>query len=67
MVDQVARLHPRARFLHIGADEVFELATCPLCRGKDRDALFLDHVRRVAQHVVRAHRKTPIMWDDMLR
>ena len=44
MIDQMARLHPRSRFLHIGCDEVFQLGTCDLCQqARDRDRLFLDH------------------------
>ena len=31
IIDQVAALHPTSRFLHIGCDEVFHLASCPLC------------------------------------
>lgn len=43
MVDQVMALHPRARWLHIGCDEVFQLGACERCRRKDRDRLFLQH------------------------
>ena len=67
MVDQVMALHPRAKYLHIGCDEVFHLGVCPLCRTQDRDGLFLNHVSKVAQYVVDSHHVIPIIWDDMLR
>lgn len=66
MVDQVLSLHPNAKYLHIGCDEVYHLGLCPICRFKERDALFLNHVYKVAQHV-RSHGVIPIIWDDMLR
>ena len=34
MVDQVMALHPRARFLHIGCDEVYQLAQCGRCSAR---------------------------------
>ncbi|CAG2121886.1 unnamed protein product [Medioppia subpectinata] len=54
MANQVMRLHPKARFLHIGCDEVFQLGVCA-------------ELHAVADHVVRAHGVIPIVWDDMLR
>ncbi|XP_054168742.1 hexosaminidase D-like isoform X2 [Oppia nitens] len=67
IIDQMAILHPNSRFLHIGCDEVFQIASCQKCRLKDRDHLFLSHVRRVAHHVVERHSRIPLVWDDMLR
>lgn len=72
MLDQVLSLHPDTEYVHIGCDEVYSLGRCPRCEerlqlpGTSRDTLFLDHVKSVAQHVVRAGVR-PIMWDDMLR
>lgn len=34
MVDQVMALHPDARFLHIGCDEVYQLAECARCSAR---------------------------------
>ena len=34
LIDQVMALHPHARFLHIGCDEVYQLAQCELCSAR---------------------------------
>lgn len=34
MVDQVVSLHPDSTWVHVGCDEVFQLALCPLCTEK---------------------------------
>ena len=60
--------------------QVFQLGVCPVCTERlaaannaadaqvfhDGRYLFLQHVARVARHVVKDGR-TPIIWDDMLR
>lgn len=54
--------------LHIGCDEVYRMGECPRCRDKERNELFLSHVKTVASFV---QRKWPslkiVIWDDMLR
>ena len=67
IIDQVMSMHPSVRWLHIGADEVFHMGYCDLCRFKDRDAIFLQHVTRVARYVRDKYSVIPIVWDDMLR
>lgn len=68
IIDQVMALHKdKARWLHIGADEVFHMGMCSKCRMKDREDLFLDHITRVASYVASKYNVRPIMWDDMLR
>lgn len=74
MIDQIMSLHqPRARYLHIGCDEVFQLGLCHSCRNvlktkekMPRD-LFIDHVKKVATYVKTQYHVQPIIWDDMLR
>ncbi len=65
IIDQVLTLHPKARWLHVGCDEVYQLGQCSLCSERmaaknsdpkaklyyDAKALFLDHVRRVGEFV----------------
>ncbi|KAL0269395.1 UNVERIFIED_CONTAM: hypothetical protein PYX00_007145 [Menopon gallinae] len=68
LIDQVMKLHPNVRYLHIGCDEVFQMGECPICRQQQRFSLFLSHVSRVANYVKKNYpRVTPIIWDDMLR
>ncbi|KAJ8964554.1 hypothetical protein NQ314_004855 [Rhamnusium bicolor] len=68
MVNQVMDLHPAAKFLHIGCDEVFQMGECDICRLEIHENLFLKHVKNVANIV---HARYPhirvIVWDDMLR
>ncbi|KAK6621635.1 hypothetical protein RUM44_001442 [Polyplax serrata] len=68
LIDQVMKLHPSVKHLHIGCDEVFQMGECPKCRLQPRYNLFLSHVTRVAGYVKKNYPKvTPIIWDDMLR
>lgn len=67
IIDQVMSMHPSVKWLHIGADEVYHMGYCDLCRFKDRDAIFLQHVSRVARYVRDKYSVIPIIWDDMLR
>lgn len=67
IIDQVMSMHPSSKWLHIGADEVYHMGYCDLCRFKERDAIFLQHVTRVARYVRDKYSVIPIIWDDMLR
>lgn len=67
LVDQTMALHPGARFLHIGCDEVFQLGECERCRQVVRETLFLQHVKAVARYVRQKYAAVPLVWDDMLR
>lgn len=61
-------LTPNFTHLHIGCDEVYRMGECMRCKSKDRNELFLSHVRTVARFVRRRwpHIKV-VIWDDMLR
>ncbi|XP_064601684.1 uncharacterized protein LOC135467775 [Liolophura sinensis] len=71
MIEQVLTLHPKAKYFHIGCDEVYQLG-----EGKSKqvleekhmtkEELFFSHVGSVAKFV-REHSIQPIMWDDMFR
>ena len=71
-LDEVIALHPASRFLHLGADETWNLGACPRCKdlasqsADGRIAIYLKHVRRVCAHVI-AQGRTPLIWVDMLR
>lgn len=66
------------KFLHIGADEVFNLASCPKCKlfveETSHHQLFARFVTKVVKKLNKKYNvgnsKTPIqfmIWDDMLR
>lgn len=61
-------MHPKAKYLHIGCDEVFQMGECEVCRMELHENLFLRHVRNVANLVRGMYPKLRlIIWDDMLR
>ncbi|KAB7497051.1 Hexosaminidase D [Armadillidium nasatum] len=67
MIDQMMKLHKGlVRYLHIGCDEVYQLGECEKCRAKVREALFLEHVSKVAKYVRETYKVIPIIWHDML-
>lgn len=53
--------------LHIGMDEVFEIAEecCPRCKGKDRAMLFARTVKIIHDHLAEKGVRT-MMWGDRL-
>ncbi|KAF4012767.1 hypothetical protein G4228_003113 [Cervus hanglu yarkandensis] len=74
MIDQVMELHPGARWLHVGCDEVYYLGEGETSRQwlqqepNSKAGLCLSHMEAVASHVrARYPTTTPLMWDDMLR
>lgn len=71
MIEDVMRTHRGfiGRF-HLGADEVWNFASCPACKSAAREKgprrLFLDHVLLLADYLSESG-LTAIIWDDMLR
>ena len=66
MIDQIMKMHPHVRFLHIGCDEVFQLGECDKCRQRNREDLFLKHVSDTASYVLNAYDVKPLIWHDMI-
>ncbi|XP_073742154.1 hexosaminidase D isoform X1 [Callorhinus ursinus] len=74
MISQVMELHPGARWLHVGCDEVYYLGEGEASRRwlqqehNTKARLCLSHIKAVACHVLARHPATrPLVWDDMLR
>lgn len=74
MLEEVAKLHPKAKRIHIGADEVYFIAKCNTCQMRmsnqqwvSSSDLFLDHVKNVAWYVQHKLGLKPMMWDDHFR
>jgi hypothetical protein len=67
-IDEVAGLHPGAKYIHLGSDETWELATCPRCREhqdpRGKMGLYLDHVGAACRHAIELG-LVPIIWGDM--
>ncbi|XP_073826710.1 hexosaminidase D-like [Musca autumnalis] len=53
--------------IHIGCDEVFQIAECNACSQQDKHSIFVKHVARLGKFI---KSKWPflkvIIWDDML-
>lgn len=73
MLEQVAKLHPNSKRLHIGADEVYFVARCSACQNRmsaqmwSIPDLFMSHITRVAKFVNEQLGKRTMMWDDEFR
>ncbi|CAD5123734.1 DgyrCDS12051 [Dimorphilus gyrociliatus] len=68
IINQILSLHPNAKWLHIGADEVSNIGYCGKCRKRriPKEELFLGHVENIAKFVKKKNIQ-PIIWDDILR
>lgn len=70
LLDEVMDFHPEGSIVHLGADETWNLATCPACRaraeqsGRGRLGVFLEHVGALCRQVV-ARGRRPMIWADM--
>ncbi|XP_057377052.1 hexosaminidase D-like isoform X2 [Daphnia carinata] len=73
MLQQVAKLHPESKRIHIGADEVYFIGRCTACQDRMNNRLwstsdlFIDHVTAVAKFVNDKLGMRPMMWDDEFR
>jgi len=66
---EAAEIFPGPYF-HVGADEVWDIGFCPLCRARAEGAegqagIFAAHMLKVHELVVKKLKKKMIMWDDM--
>ena len=67
---QVLSFHPDCKVLHIGADEVFGIATCFECRSKALESgvssVFIDHLMKVLRYCTEKKGVKPLCWHDMM-
>lgn len=69
-INEVASKNPDSRCIHLGGDETWHLAECPLCRKKaEQDprgklGVYLDHVSEMCRHAVSKGLR-PLIWADM--
>lgn len=69
MLDEVLELHEPDEFFHIGADETWNLATCPVCQkrlanGETKLDIFCKQVKTMHEYLS-AHGKRIMIWCDM--
>ena len=67
MLDEIIEAFD-AKTIHIGMDEVYEIASdqCVRCRGRHRATLFTKAVNDMYQHIVKTHGLDMMMWGDRL-
>lgn len=67
LVEDMARLFPESRYLHIGCDEVWSLGRCLVCvgRGLTKAQLFIRYVNQLIDATCELG-KVPLFWHDML-
>lgn len=69
-IDEVIDAHPTLRYMHLGSDETWHLASCPSCKAKADESpegklsVYLDHVAALCEHVSSRGLK-PMIWGDM--
>ncbi|MCW8133771.1 MAG: family 20 glycosylhydrolase [Planctomycetota bacterium] len=71
MIREIVAAHPHSEYIHLGADETWQLGQCHVCRAagqkkNGKHELFLDHVLKCVRQV-KAAGKHALIWDDMLR
>ena len=64
MMDEMAEAC-RAEAVHVGLDELFEIAKCPRCKGKDPAKLYARTVKILHDHLAEKGLSTMI-WGDRL-
>lgn len=52
--------------IHVGLDEVFEIGTCPRCKGIPNAKIFTDWVKLLHSHFVGRKNVEMLMWGDRL-
>lgn len=69
MADQIIDVHKESEYIHIGADEVYQLGTCPKCKDyletHTKSELYIDFINKVAERIIEKGKK-PMMWHDYL-
>ncbi|MCQ2388205.1 MAG: family 20 glycosylhydrolase [Kiritimatiellae bacterium] len=54
-----------ADMMHVGCDEVFEIGSCPRCKGTPTGTLFADWVNGISRHL-KAKGVRTMIWSDRL-
>jgi len=70
-ISQVLQKFPRAKYLHIGADEVCNIGVCPECKlnliETSRESLYYQFMDKVIKEIKKIRPIEILIWDDMIR
>ena len=64
LIDEIVEVIRPERYVHIGHDEGYDIATCPRCKGHAAE-IFAEEVTRLHDHIKGLGLKT-MMWSDMI-
>ncbi len=62
---EMIQAHPDSQFIHLGMDEARSLSAYAKSIDQDPLAIFLEYLEELCA-ICEQHRKTPIIWSDML-
>ncbi len=62
---ELIELCGEGHYFHLGCDESYSFATCPLCSAKDTRALLTNYLNGLAEELA-AQGRRPIIWGDQL-
>ncbi|MDO4331042.1 MAG: family 20 glycosylhydrolase [Lachnospiraceae bacterium] len=67
LLTEMAELHPDAKWLHMGCDEVWSLGSSRECResAMTREQIFIEYVNQLTE-IGCSLGKKPIIWHDMM-
>jgi len=61
---EIRERFPESEYVHLGADETWNLGTCEKCRKQDKMRIYTDHVSELCRQASAAG-MTPMIWADM--
>ena len=66
VIDEIVEVFAPVKYVHMGHDEVRNIGTCRLCKGKDPARLFAQDVTKIHDYLASKGLKM-MMWADMLQ
>lgn len=74
MIDQIIAAHHDSKYIHIGADEVYQIGECNRCietmakEKWNKKELFLNHLIKISKYIKKNYPHLTILtWDDEFR
>lgn len=65
VMDEVLDVFRPAHYVHIGHDEIYQLAECPVCRAQGGAKVYIDEVTKIRDHLKERGLGT-MLWSDMM-
>lgn len=65
IIDEIVDVVRPEQYVHMGHDEIYQMAICPRCAGQDPADLYVRHVKRLYEYL-RQKGLGMMIWSDML-